>query len=172
MCEFSYCWYPTYFLASIKIPLLCFNLSLLHVFQNKLSGKICKKKRTLQLQEINNVPLLWTQEAVNNGNASVSCSCPCQLEVYLLFIVIRYYPERFKVITVVYMKRQIFWDVKDMPLRQHLPTFRSSVASPSTGSNSAKRITLTSVQNSILNANVLSVDFIFIGRRHFSNRVR
>jgi hypothetical protein len=68
------------------------------------------------------------------------------------------------------MKRQIFWNVKDMPLLQHLPTFRRSVASLSSVLNSAK--SLTSLQNCILNENVLPVDFIFIGRRRVSKWIR
>jgi hypothetical protein len=65
---------------------------------------------------------------------------------------------------------QKFWDVKDMPLRQHLPTFRRSVASPSSGSNSDKRISLTSIQNSILNANILAGDLFLLEENVFQIR--
>jgi hypothetical protein len=59
------------------------------------------------------------------------------------------------------MKIQVFWNVKDTPLRQNLPTFRRSVASSSSGSNSDKKKE-PSIQNYILNANIFLVDLFLL----------
>jgi len=94
-------WYSQHnYWRQLKFPFCVLPFHSYTCLRTKLSGKICKKL-TLPLQEINNVSLLRIQETVNNGTASVPCTCPCQLEVYVLFIVIRYYPASFEVITVV-----------------------------------------------------------------------